>query len=120
ATGLRSVVALEWNHETDALYTAVHGRDYLHNTWPHLFSRWQGAVLPSEVFLKLEEGANAGWPYHYYDQIQQKYFLSPEYGGDGNKQGDVNDLVPPIVGFPGHFAPNDLLFYTGDQFPERY
>lgn len=26
----------------------------------------------------------------------------------------------PLVGFPGHFAPNDLLFYTGDQFPARY
>jgi mono/diheme cytochrome c family protein len=24
------------------------------------------------------------------------------------------------LGFPGHFAPNDLLFYTGDQFPARY
>jgi glucose/arabinose dehydrogenase len=26
----------------------------------------------------------------------------------------------PIIGFPGHFAPNDLLFYKGDQFPARY
>jgi len=119
-TGFRSVVALEWNYETDALYTVVHGRDYLHNTWPHLITPWQGAVLPSEVFLKLEEGDDAGWPYHYYDQIQEKYFLNPEYGGDGEKQGDVDHLVEPIVGFPGHFAPNDLLFYTGDQFPERY
>ena len=24
------------------------------------------------------------------------------------------------MGFPGHWAPNDLLFYRGDQFPERY
>lgn len=24
------------------------------------------------------------------------------------------------MGFPGHWAPNDLLFYQGDQFPERY
>ena len=22
--------------------------------------------------------------------------------------------------FPGHWAPNSLLFYTGDQFPSRY
>ena len=22
--------------------------------------------------------------------------------------------------FPGHWAPNDLLFYTGNQFPARY
>ncbi|MEP7320090.1 MAG: c-type cytochrome, partial [Panacibacter sp.] len=26
----------------------------------------------------------------------------------------------PLMGFPGHWAPNDLLFYTGDQFPDRY
>lgn len=120
ATGLRSVVALQWNNADNNLFTVVHGRDYLHNTWPAQFSAWQGAVLPSEVFLKLKDGSDAGWPYHYYDQIQNKYFLNPEYGGDGEKQGDVHDLVDPLIGFPGHFAPNDLLFYTGDQFPDRY
>jgi mono/diheme cytochrome c family protein len=26
----------------------------------------------------------------------------------------------PLLGFPGHWAPNDLLFYEGDQFPEKY
>jgi hypothetical protein len=120
ATGLRSVVGLAWNHQDDNLYTVVHGRDYLHNTWPRQFTAWEGAVLPSEVFLKLEEGSDAGWPYHYYDQIQEKYFLNPEYGGDGKKQGDVGNLIKPSVGFLGHFAPNDLLFYAGDQFPDRY
>ena len=120
ATGLRSVVGLQWNNDDDNLYAVLHGRDYLHNTWPREFSTWQGAVLPSEVFLKLGEGADAGWPYHYYDQLQGKYFLNPEYGGDGSNQGDVGHLAEPTVGFPGHFAPNDLLFYTGDQFPERY
>jgi len=29
-------------------------------------------------------------------------------------------LQLPIMGFPGHWAPNDLLFYEGDQFPEHY
>jgi glucose/arabinose dehydrogenase len=24
------------------------------------------------------------------------------------------------MAFPGHLAPNDLLFYTGDMFPDRY
>ncbi|MBK8500783.1 MAG: PQQ-dependent sugar dehydrogenase [Saprospiraceae bacterium] len=120
ASGFRSVVGLDWNHEVNALYAVAHGRDYLHNTWPRQFSAWQGAVLPSEVFIKVDEGTNAGWPYHYYDQIKGGYFLNPEYGGDGHKQGDVSDLTEPTVGFQGHFAPNDLLFYTGTQFPERY
>ncbi|MCK0136100.1 c-type cytochrome [Arenibacter sp. S6351L] len=120
ATGLRSVVGLQWNKQDNNLYAVVHGRDYLHNTWPREFTAWEGAVLPSEVFLKLNEGADAGWPYHYYDQFKKGYFLNPEYGGDGEKQGDTSKLVEPVVGFPGHFAPNDLLFYEGDQFPERY
>ena len=120
ATGLRSVVGLQWNHQDHNLYTVVHGRDYLHNTWPKQFTAWEGAVLPSEVFLRLKEGDNAGWPYHYYDQIKEGYYLNPEYGGDGEKQGDISQLVQPVVGFPGHFAPNDLLFYEGDQFPDRY
>jgi glucose/arabinose dehydrogenase/mono/diheme cytochrome c family protein len=118
AIGFRSVVGMEWRG--GSLFVVAHGRDYLHNTWPNLFTPWQGAVLPSEVFVKLKKGDNAGWPYHYYDQIQEKYFLNPEYGGDGKKQGDVSGLVKPIVGFPGHFAPDDIMFYTGDQFPDRY
>jgi len=120
STGLRSVVALEWNNQDNNLFSLVHGRDYLHNTWPNLFTEWQGAVFPSEVFVRLKDGSDVGWPYHYYDQIQGKYFLNPEYGGDGKKEGDVSKLVKPLIGFPGHFAPNDLLFYTGDQYPEHY
>ena len=26
----------------------------------------------------------------------------------------------PLAAFPAHWAPNDLLFYTGNQFPDRY
>ncbi|MEO9004256.1 MAG: PQQ-dependent sugar dehydrogenase [Ginsengibacter sp.] len=120
ATGLRSIVALEWDHKTNNLYTVMHGRDYLHSTWPKYFSEWEGAVLPSEEFLLLKEGSDAGWPYYYYDQIKGKLLVSPEYGGDGKKEGKGADYNQPIIGFPGHFAPNDLLFYTGNQFPEHY
>ncbi|MCC6289700.1 MAG: PQQ-dependent sugar dehydrogenase [Chitinophagaceae bacterium] len=120
ATGLRSIVALEWNNEDDNLFTVMHGRDYLHSTWPQYYSEWQGAVLPSEEFLRLKDGADAGWPYYYHDQLQEKKMLSPEYGGDGKKTGRGDTCAQPVVGFPGHFAPNDLLFYSGNQFPKRY
>ena len=46
--------------------------------------------------------------------------LAPEYGGDGLEVGDCAQYSEPLVAFPGHWAPNDLLFYTGDQFPEQY
>lgn len=120
ATGLRSIVALEWNKEDDNLFTLDHGRDYLHSTWPNQFSEYQGAILPSEEFLRLKEGADAGWPYYYFDHLQNKRFLNPEYGGDGKKEGEGASYTQPVVGFPGHFAPNDLLFYSGNQFPSRY
>src|SRR5690606_22152137 len=45
---------------------------------------------------------------------------NPEYGGDGKKEGDGAKYAQPIIGFPGHWAPNDLHFYQGDQFPEHY
>ena len=120
ATGIRSIVGMDWNHADNALYALQHGRDDLHRTWPALYTPWQSAVLPSEEFLKVTEGSDAGWPYYYYDHMQKKKLLNPEYGGDGKKTGDGDKLNQPLIGFPGHWAPNDLLFYTGNQFPERY
>ena len=52
--------------------------------------------------------------------IFRKKLLNSEYGGDGKKEGDGAKLTKPVIGFPGHWAPNDLFFYTGNQFPERY
>lgn len=120
ATGIRSIVGMDWDQQTDALYAVQHGRDDLFRTWPQFYSRWQSALLPSEELLRVEEGSDAGWPYYYYDHLQGKKLLSPEYGGDGKKEADGAKLNQPLVGFPGHFAPNDILFYTGNQFPERY
>lgn len=120
ATGIRSIVGMTWDPQTDALYAVQHGRDDLFRTWPQYFTRWQSALLPSEEFLRVDSGSDAGWPYYYYDHMQGKKLVSPEYGGDGKKEGDGAKLNQPLIGFPGHFAPNDILFYTGDQFPERY
>ncbi|WP_276362509.1 c-type cytochrome [Daejeonella sp. H1SJ63] len=120
ATGMRSIIGMDWDKTTNSLYAVVHGRDYLHMLWPNLFSPWESAVLPADELFKVDKGIDGGWPYYYYDQIQGKKLLNPEYGGDKIKQGDGAKLAQPIVGFPGHFAPNDLLFYKGNQFPERY
>ena len=120
ATGIRSLVAMTWNPQARDLYAVQHGRDDLYRSWPQYYSRWASAVLPSEEFFRVTEGFDGGWPYYYFDWMQGKKLLNPEYGGDGKKEGDGAKLTPPIVGFPGHFAPNDLLFYQGPQFPERY
>ena len=120
ATGLRSIVAMDWNKTDKSLYVLQHGRDNLHRLFPELFTAWQSAVLPSEEFFKIKEGDDAGWPYYYYDQIQKKQLMTPEYGGDGKKEGKGKELAQPLIGFPGHWAPNDLYFYQGNQFPARY
>ncbi|MCK5468574.1 MAG: c-type cytochrome, partial [Cyclobacteriaceae bacterium] len=120
ATGIRSVVALDWNKTDKNLYTVMHGRDDLLRLFPEKYNPWESAMLPSEEFLKVTEGSDYGWPYCYFDQLTGKKVLAPEYGGDGIMIGRCNIYEDPIMGFPGHWAPNDLLFYHGDQFPERY
>lgn len=120
ATGIRSVVAMDWNKDDKNLYVAMHGRDDLNMLWPNMFSQWQSAVLPAEEFIRVKDGNNFGWPYSYYDQMQQKNVLAPEYGGDGKMPARDSTVQNPLIGFPAHWAPNDLLFYQGDQFPEHY
>lgn len=119
ATGLRNVVGLDWNSQSGQLYVMQHGRDMLHELYPELYDVETSAELPSEAMYAINEGDDAGWPYYYYDHLQKKNILAPEYGGDG-KKGGAEDIIDPVVAFPGHIAPNDLLFYTGDMFPERY
>ena len=120
ATGIRSIVGMAWNASNNTLYALQHGRDNLYSTWPDLYSQWESALLPSEEFLMVEEGSDAGWPYYYYDQMQGKKLLNPEYGGDGKMVAEGRVLNQPLIGFPGHWAPNDLHFYQGNQFPDRY
>lgn len=120
ATGLRSIVAMDWNKADNNLYVVMHGRDDLLRLWAGKFSPWQSAELPSEEFLRIKEGSDAGWPYCYYDQIKNLKVEAPEYGGDGQTVGRCENFEKPLIGFPGHWAPNDLLFYTGKQFPDHY
>lgn len=119
ATGLRNVVGLDWNTALNQLFVTQHGRDQLSELWPALFDTKQSAELPAETFYGIKAGDNCGWPYVYYDQLQKKKILAPEYGGDGKKTGGEK-AIDPLVAFPGHLAPNGLLFYTGKMFPEHY
>ena len=120
ATGMRQNFAMAWHPTAGGLYLVQHGRDQLSSLWPGRFTDEQNAELPSEEFLKVEEGSDFGWPYCYHDWQQGKRVLSPEYGGDGQVVGRCDQYPPPVIGFPGHWAPNALLFYTGEQFPARY
>jgi len=120
ATGIRSIVGMEWNPKDKSLYAVGNGIDNFHTIFPDRYTQWQAAVLPSETLMRVTEGTDYGWPYAYYDQIQEKNVLQPGYGGDGKKVGRASEFENPVIGFPGHWAPMDVMFYHGDQFPERY
>jgi len=120
STGLRNCVALRWNPLADHLYAVQHGRDQLHEFWPEYYTEDDGVNLPAEEFFLLKEGADFGWPYCYFDDHQDKKLLAPEYGGNGKTEGRCIEKEKPILAFPAHYAPNDLLFYTGEQFPIQY
>jgi glucose/arabinose dehydrogenase/mono/diheme cytochrome c family protein len=120
ATGIRNAVALTWNQNVDRLFAMQHGRDDLHRYWPEFYTEEQNLELPSEIMFDLEQGDDMGWPYCYYDHIQGKKLMNPEYGGDGVKADRCEKVKDPLVGFPGHWAPNDILFYQGDLFPTKY
>lgn len=125
ASGLRNAVALAV-HPNGDLYGIPHGRDQLFEHWPEFFTAEEDAVLPAEEFVRIAQGSDNGWPYCYYDAVfEHAKVLAPEYGGDGQLVSDGGSIDcstynQPLVTFGAHWAPNGLLFYTGNQFPEKY
>ena len=120
ATGIRNSVAMAIQPRTNALYVVQHGRDMLSNNWPAMFSDAKSAETPAEELFRVEQGADYGWPYCYYDSELKKTVLAPEYGGDGSTVGRCAGKKGNVGAFPGHWAPNSLLFYTGRALPARY
>ncbi len=120
ATGIRHAVAMDWGEEYDQLFAMQHGRDQLHELWPNLYTEAESAELPAEELLAIELGDDFGWPYCYYDQKKGKKVLGPEYGGDGDKVGRCSNAKDPLLGFPGHWAPNGMAFSASGNFPARF
>lgn len=118
ATGLRNAMALAVNPTTGLLWGATHGRDQLSANWG--FSDRDNAEKPAEEFGPIARGADYGWPYCYYDPIEHRKVLAPEYGGDGRKVGECGATTQPSIAFPGHWAPMQLTFYTSDAFGPAY
>ncbi|HEY5367462.1 MAG TPA: PQQ-dependent sugar dehydrogenase [Hanamia sp.] len=119
AKGIKNAVGLAWNTSTQSLFATQHGRGQFDDKFPQYYTSKQSDELPAETLYELHQGSNAGWPFVYYDPFQKKLLLAPEYGGDGKQTADKK-YQDPIVAFPAHLAPDDLLFYTGNAFPEKY
>jgi len=119
-TGLRNGEGISFDSAGRILATQ-HGRDQLGQNWPKFYTLQQNANLPAEELVQLRQGADFGWPECYYDDVQKKLVLAPEYGGDGGKAvGACAQKEAAVAAFPAHWAPNDMLIYEGGQFPSAY
>jgi glucose/arabinose dehydrogenase len=101
ASGLRNPVGMDWEPETNTLWTVVNERDGL------------GDELVPDYFTSVRDGAFYGWPYSYFGQ-----------NIDPRKKGEKPDLVKkaivPDYGLGSHVAALGLSFYRGRAFPEQY
>jgi glucose/arabinose dehydrogenase len=124
ATGIRNAVALAWNPSQKALFTVIHGRDSLDTLFPSLYTAEDNATRTAEEFHRLVAGGEYGWPYTFWDLKLKQRILAPEYGGDAKKTAQESEykgrFPDPLVGFPAHWAPNDLVFHDGKGLPARY
>lgn len=126
ATGIRNAVAMAVEPRNRELYVMQHGRDQLQD-WG--FTPEKGAETPAEEMFRVTRGADFGWPYCYFDPELKLKVQSPEYGGDGKTVGRCANKDGNAGYYPGHWAPEALVFYTGrtdaerraaNAFPERY
>jgi len=120
ATGIRNAEGFAID-PADRIFVTQHGRDQLHANWPERYRPEEEATQPAEELLLLKRGGDYGWPECYYDGIQGKLVLAPEYGGDGGKKvGPCAAKSGPIAAFPAHWAPNAMALYDKSQFPAHY
>jgi glucose/arabinose dehydrogenase len=117
-TGLRQEPAITWHD--GAVYIAMNNRDQLNVLWPGQFTAEENAVRPAEPLYRAELGNNFGWPYCFYDYGLKKLITAPEYGGDGKISDRCSQYALPVASYPGHWAPVDIMFYSGTQFPKHY
>jgi glucose/arabinose dehydrogenase/mono/diheme cytochrome c family protein len=120
ATGIRNAEGFAID-AAGHIFVTQHGRDQLHANWPALYKPEEEATQPAEELLLLQRGGNYGWPECYYDAVQGKLILAPEYGGDGGKKiGLCSTMRAPLAAFPAHWAPNAMALYDKRQFPAHY
>ncbi len=100
ATGLRNPVGIAFYPGTDDLYAVVNERDNM------------GDGLVPDFLTRVEPGGFYGWPYSYIGKNPQ-----PKLAGPADL---IARAIVPDVLFRAHSAPLGLVFYEGQQFPERY
>ena len=120
STGHRHSLALQWHPVSKNFFMVQMGRDNLNVVDPVHYDELDNAERVSEVMHLLKEGSNLGWPYSYWDPIKKAHMRAPEYGGDNFKRIEPDPYDKPVVAFPAHWAPIQMAYYNGTQFPKAY
>jgi len=120
STGHRHILSIAWNPVSRAFFVVMMGRDQLSTVAPEYYTDEDNAEAPAEEMHILREGGSFGWPFTYFDPRKNARMLAPEYGGDNQKRAEAGKYPDPLVAFPAHWAPLQMAFSTGDQFPGKY
>ena len=101
ASGLRNPVGMDWEPQSDVLWTVVNERDEL------------GSDLVPDYLTSVKEGGFYGWPFSYWGQhVDDRVEPSnPEF---------VAKAIVPDYALGNHNAALGLAFSTGTLFPEKY
>ena len=120
SSGHRHVLSIARQPVSKQFFVVMMGRDQLNTVAPEFYTDEDNAEGPAEELHLLREGGVLGWPFTYYDFRKKARMVAPEYGGDNNKLAEAGKYPEPLVTFPAHWAPLQMAFYAGDQFPAKY
>ncbi len=120
STGHRHSLALAWHPKSHEFFMAMMGRDNMNIVDPVHYDDLDNAERDAEEMHLLREGVNIGWPYTYWDPIKKARMVAPEFGGDNHKRDDNPLFDKPVIAFPAHWAPLQMVPYTGTQFPDKF
>lgn len=101
ASGLRNPVGMDWAPGTGVLWTAVNERDEL------------GDDVPLDYLAGVKEGGFYGWPYAYFGQTEDPRLK-------GQRPDLVQKSLKPDITVGPHTASLGFVFYTKNNFPEKY
>jgi glucose/arabinose dehydrogenase len=106
ASGLRNTIGFAWHPQTRQLSGVDHGTD------------WLGDNEHGEEFNLITQGSKYGWPYVYGNNTPNPGVADPP-DGQTKEQWAKSSQAPALMYTP-HAAPMQMVFYTGDQFPQEY
>lgn len=107
AKGLRNTIGFGWHPQTGTFWGMDHGSD------------GRGNDVPPEELNRIEEGNHYGWPWVFGKRAIDPISAPPEEEGL-SKEEFAARTTPMELGHQAHSAPMEMLFYTGDQFPDRF